>query len=166
MIRMRYARWLREHGWIVSGVYVVLALLAAAVLSDIDQHHPVESVRVIQTSAAEQLLGAIAAGMIAFTGLTRVTYPAPTWDDLLALAVDEIRMCGSNSLQVVRRLRLLLENLEATVTAERRRAVRDRLDRLDAAIEREIPPADRADARVGDPQGLGLSRLRVEPGRA
>ena len=104
--------------------------------------------------------------LLGVRGFTRVTYPAPTWDDLLALAVDEIRMCGSNSLQVVRRQRLLLENLEASVTVERRRAVRDRLERLDAAIEHQIPPADRADARVADPQGLGLSRLRVESGRA
>ena len=81
-------------------------------------------------------------------------------------AIDEIRMCGSDSLQVVRRLRLLLENLEATVTADDALPSRDRLERLDAAIEREIPPADRADAHVADPQGLGLSRLRVEPGPA
>ena len=72
----------------------------------------------------------------AVRGFTRVTYPAPTWDDLLALGTDEIRMFGSDSLQVVRRLRLLLENLAETITPDRRAAVHDRLERLDAAIER------------------------------
>ena len=58
--------------------------------------------------------------LVGVRGFTRVTYPAPTWDDLVALGVDEIRMYGSDSLQVVRRLRLLLENLAETVTADRR----------------------------------------------
>jgi hypothetical protein len=68
-------------------------------------------------------------------------------------------MCGAGSLQVVRRLRMLLVHLDATVSAERRAAVQDRLQRLDALIEREIPLVDRADAYVADPQGLGLSRF-------
>ena len=46
--------------------------------------------------------------LVGVRGYTRVTYPAPTWDDLLALATDEIRMYGADSLQVVRRLRLAL----------------------------------------------------------
>jgi uncharacterized membrane protein len=91
-------------------------------------------------------------------GYTRVTYPAPTWDDLLALGVDEIRMYGAASLQVVRRLTMLLDQLEKTVSEERRPAVQERRRRLDALIESEIPVVDQADARVPDPQGLGLSR--------
>ena len=100
--------------------------------------------------------------LVGVRGFTRVTYPAPTWDDLVALGVDEIRMYGSDSLQVVRRLRLLLENLAETVMPDRRTVVLDRLVRLDAAIEAGIPEPDRADAHVTDPQGLGLSRARVE----
>jgi len=99
--------------------------------------------------------------LVGIQGFTRVTYPAPTWDDLLALGTDEIRMYGSDSLQVVRRLRLLLENLAGTVTAERRPAVLERLGRLDAAVEAGIAEPDRADAYVTDPQGLGLSRARI-----
>ena len=45
---------------------------------------------------------------------------------------------------------------------DRRTVVLDRLVRLDAAIEAGIPEPDRADAHVTDPQGLGLSRARVE----
>ncbi len=97
-------------------------------------------------------------------GYTRVTYPAPTWDDLLALATDEIRIYGADSIQVTRRLRLLYEHLEATVTPERRAAVRNRLERLDADVERSIGPGDRADARIPDPQGLGRSQVATPQG--
>ncbi len=96
--------------------------------------------------------------LVGVRGYARVIYPAPTWDDLLALATDEIRLYGAESLQVMRRMRLLYEHLETTVTNDRRAAVRERLERLDAAIERGIPEADRADARIPDPQGLGFSR--------
>jgi uncharacterized membrane protein len=101
--------------------------------------------------------------LVGVRGYTRVTYPAPTWDDLLALGTDEIRVYGASSLQVARRLRLLLENLAETVTPERRTAVLDRLDRLDAAIATEIAAPDLPDARVPDPQGLGLSRPAPRP---
>jgi uncharacterized membrane protein len=101
--------------------------------------------------------------LVGVRGYTRVTYPAPTWNDLLALGTDEIRMYGSDSLQVVRRLRLLLENLAETVTPDRRPAVLDRLERLDAGIEAGIGAPDQADARMTDPQGLGLTRAREEP---
>jgi uncharacterized membrane protein len=97
--------------------------------------------------------------LVGVHGYTRVTYPAPTWDDLLALATDEIRMYGADSLQVVRRLRRLFLNLAGTVAPERRAAVEDRLHRLDAALDQGIGPTDRADARIPDPQGLGLSRV-------
>ena len=55
-------------------------------------------------------------------------------------------------------MRDLLQNLDAAVLPERRGAVEDRLRRLDAACERELPVADQADARIPDPQGLGHSR--------
>jgi uncharacterized membrane protein len=91
-------------------------------------------------------------------GYTRVTYPAPTWDDLLAVGTDEIRVYGASSLQVVRRLRLLFEHLDAEVTPDRRPEVEGRLHRLESAVALEIAEVDRADAAVPDPQGLGLSR--------
>ena len=96
--------------------------------------------------------------LIGVGGYTRVTYPAPTWDDLLSLSLDEICIYGGGSLQIVRRMRMLLLNLDAAVSEDRRPAVHRQLAKLDAAIEREIPLADRADAYIPDPQGLGLSR--------
>ena len=97
--------------------------------------------------------------LVGVRGYVRVVYPAPTWDDLIALAIDEIRIYGAGSIQVMRRLRNLLQNLEAAVPPERREAVEDRLRRLDTACEQELPVADRADARIPDPQGLGHSRV-------
>lgn len=96
--------------------------------------------------------------LVGVRGYTRVVYPAPTWDDLIALGTDEIRIYGAGSIQVMRRLRNLFQNLELVVPPERRAAVEDRLRRLDAACEQELPTADRADARIPDPQGLGHSR--------
>ena len=97
--------------------------------------------------------------LVGVRGYTRVVYPAPTWDDLIALGLDEIRIYGAGSIQVMRRLRNLLQNLETAIPPERRQAVEDRLRRLDAACEQELPAADRADARIPDPQGLGHSRV-------
>ena len=102
--------------------------------------------------------------LVGVRGYTRVTYPAPTWDDLLALGVDEIR-------DVRRRLAPGRPPAAAPAREPRRdgdcpsagpRCV-DRLDRLDVAIATEIPAPDLADARVPDPQGLGLSRPAPRP---
>lgn len=48
-------------------------------------------------------------------GILRFTFPAPTWEDYLSLAFDEIRMCGSQSLQVLRRLRAALGDLSESL---------------------------------------------------
>ena len=37
MTRLRWERGVREHGWVVSGAYVLLAILLALVLSRIDR---------------------------------------------------------------------------------------------------------------------------------
>ena len=97
--------------------------------------------------------------LVGVRGYTRVVYPAPTWDDLIALGIDEIRIYGVGSIQVMRRMRDLLQHVDEVVPPERRGAVEDRLRRLDAACELELPVADRADARLPDPQGLGHSRV-------
>ena len=90
----------------------------------------------------------------------RVIIPVPNWDDYLSLALDEIRICGSESLQVLRRLRSALVNLSETVEDdERRLAARRYLDHLDAEIGRSSFDAlDRTTAGERDPQGLGLTR--------
>ena len=94
------------------------------------------------------------------TGALRVVYPTPDWPDLLELAVDEIRLSGTRSLQVVRRLRALLEDLREAIPEHRRPAVDLELRRLDAAIPRSFDDAvDRRQAAVSDRQGLGVGEV-------
>ena len=47
------------------------------------------------------------------TGVIRLVYPTPTWEDLVELALDEIRAFGAGQYQVARRLRALLDALVA-----------------------------------------------------
>jgi uncharacterized membrane protein len=92
-------------------------------------------------------------------GQLRVTLPLPGWEDLIGLALDEIRYCGATSVQVMRRLRALLLDLIADVPPERHPALRRQMERVDRSIVEHFPDADdlRA-AQVEDRQGLGLSR--------
>ena len=86
-------------------------------------------------------------------------FPVPTWDDFLVLAFDEIRYCGATSIQVMRRLRALLQDLTEHVPEERRPALERYLERVDKGIHRAFEePDDRKDALAQDRQGLGLSR--------
>jgi len=64
---MRAARWLREHGWIVPVAYVLLAIVFGLVLPRVDRANP--GLHFLGALAVEQLLAAIASGMIAFTGI-------------------------------------------------------------------------------------------------
>src|SRR5262249_29907964 len=53
------------------------------------------------------------------TRRVRLIYRTPDWEDFVVLAVTEIRMFGGSSIQVVRRLRAMLEDLLETLPAER-----------------------------------------------
>jgi uncharacterized membrane protein len=94
-------------------------------------------------------------------GSLRLVYPVPEWEDFLVLAFDEIRYCGASSIQVMRRMRALLSDLEKQVPPERRPALERYLERVDNGIRRTFEDADdRRDALEADRQGLGLSRQR------
>ena len=81
--------------------------------------------------------------------------------DFVVLAFDEIRFCGANSIQVMRRMRALLKDLEEHVPPERRPALQRYLERVDNGIRRAFEDLDdRKDASEVDRQGLGLSRER------
>lgn len=95
------------------------------------------------------------------SGSLRLVVPVPDWDDFLVLAFDEIRYCGANSIQVMRRMRALLQDLALHVPAERRPALLSYLERVDKGIGRTFEDQDdRRDALDPDRQGLGLSRGR------
>ena len=93
-------------------------------------------------------------------GRLRVVVPMPTWDDYLALAFDEVRHYGADSIQVMRRLRAALVGLsQADAKPMHRAAIEAYLRHLDRAIaQSELDAQDRAAARQPDAQGLGLSR--------
>ncbi len=93
---------------------------------------------------------------------TGLVVPVRRWQDYLALSVTEIREYGHSSIQVVRRLRAMLEELADSVLLERREAVVLELERLDDAVAREwgqtvdIDLAGRADRQgIGGPSARG-----------
>jgi uncharacterized membrane protein len=92
---------------------------------------------------------------------TGVVVPARSWEDYLALTVDEIREYGRGAIQIMRRMRALLEELYAEVRPEYRAAVRDELARLDATVARSFGDSVDLDrASVADTQGIGGPRTR------
>jgi uncharacterized membrane protein len=91
------------------------------------------------------------------TGAIRLVYPVPTWEDLVELALDEIRAFGAGQYQVARRLRALLDDLIADVPEKRRPALLQQGTLLDDAVASAIPQNQRADALVPDRQGIGMS---------
>ena len=89
-------------------------------------------------------------------GTVRVLVETRRWDDLLALALTEIREYGATSTQVTRRTRALLDRLEARVRPEHRAAVADQIAALQSSLERSVSdPAAREFAGRPDPQGIG-----------
>ena len=93
------------------------------------------------------------------SGVLRLVFPAPTWEDFLSLAFDEIRFYGAASLQVMRRLRAALYDLDRVVPPARQKAIRHYIDHLDVTVKKSISDSeDLTTASQQDRQGLGLSR--------
>jgi uncharacterized membrane protein len=89
-------------------------------------------------------------------GTPRLLMPGRTWADYLTLAVTEIREYGSGSIQVTRRLRAILEDLQESVRPEHRPAVDAEIAKLDATIATGFAGSvDEDQARARDRQGIG-----------
>jgi CheY-like chemotaxis protein len=83
-------------------------------------------------------------------GDLRLVFRTPNWEDFVHLTCTEIRHCGAGSIQIIRRMRSLLENLEQTLPAHRHAELRQQLELLDREIDGHYPfPEDRALARIG-----------------
>ena len=96
------------------------------------------------------------------SGQVRLIYRTPNWDDFVSLAVAEIRQYGGTSVQIMRRLRGMLEYLITVLPSKRAPLLQEQLDLLDSAVENAfIDPRDRALASVADSQGLGGSLKRM-----
>ena len=59
------------------------------------------------------------------SGQPRLIFRTPNWEDYVQVACSEIRACGTSSLQVVRRMRAMLENLRDTLPEHRRATLED-----------------------------------------
>ena len=82
--------------------------------------------------------------------------PIRRWPDYLMMSVTEIREYGDTSIQVVRRLRAMLEELSEAVLPERRDAVRRELERLDRSVALRWGETVDVDlASRSDRQGIG-----------
>jgi uncharacterized membrane protein len=91
-------------------------------------------------------------------GKLRLVYRTPDWDDYVSLAVVEIRQFGKDSIQIVRRMRAMLEALIETVPPQRAAPLRAELAILARGVERDFPDLeDRARAATGDSLGVGGS---------
>jgi uncharacterized membrane protein len=90
-------------------------------------------------------------------GKLRLVIPFPTWDDLLQLSFDEICFCGATSVQVMRRMNALVNDLIPAVSEERRPSLRRWDARLKATIARSfVDGEERTEALQQDRQGLGM----------
>jgi uncharacterized membrane protein len=90
------------------------------------------------------------------SGRLRLIFRTPNWENFVHLAFSEIRSCGSNNLQIVRRLRAMIQNLLQTLPLHRHAALHQELSLLDREIEKNFTyPEELALARVADTQGLG-----------
>jgi uncharacterized membrane protein len=89
-------------------------------------------------------------------GQLRLVYRTPNWEDFVLLAVTEIRQYGRDSIQIVRRLRAMLENLIDTLPERRDPMLRLELSLVEASSKRTfLDLYDQALAETGDLQGMG-----------
>jgi uncharacterized membrane protein len=87
---------------------------------------------------------------------TGLLIPVRRWEDYLILATTEIREYGAASIQVMRRMRAMLEELRDQVREEHRPAVEEELARLDATVARTFGDSVDLDrAGSADAQGIG-----------
>ena len=90
------------------------------------------------------------------TGHVRLLYRTPNWEDFVHLAVTEIRQYGGDSIQVVRRLKAMLDNLIEVLPEKRAPLLRLELSLLEATSKRMFADLyDQALAETGDLQGIG-----------
>lgn len=98
-------------------------------------------------------------------GSVLLSLPRPSWAEYVALALDEIRQYGSGSIQVARRLRYLLLDLEAVAPAFRQEPIARQLRLLDAGLEASFSLRDdRRSAGQPSASGQGPASPPAQPG--
>jgi uncharacterized membrane protein len=94
----------------------------------------------------------------------RLLYRTPDWPDFVGLAVTEIRQYGKDSIQIVRRMRAMLESLIRVLPPERALRLQEELEILHRTVERAFEdPEDRTRADLGDSLGIGGRASALNP---
>ena len=89
-------------------------------------------------------------------GQLRLVYRTPDWDNFVSLAITEIRQFGRGSIQIIRRMRAMLESLIEIVPPQRAALLRAELELLDRGAELDFrDPDDRVRAASADSLGVG-----------
>ena len=100
------------------------------------------------------------------TGNLRLLIYFPTWEDFLRLAFDEIRFYGANSVQVMRRMKALVNGLLSILPEERWPALLHWQERIKFTVERSFgDQEDKLTASAEDRQGLGTTRCASDRGK-
>jgi uncharacterized membrane protein len=89
------------------------------------------------------------------SGTVRVKRKLRNFDGLLVLSLTEIIRYGADAPQVVRRLRAVLDELEATLPAERQAIIAGQRSLLEAAVSAALPAPFMPVASAPDRGGLG-----------
>ncbi len=103
------------------------------------------------------ILGTVAHRTLALGGPT-VHIRASPWEDMVELALSEISLYGASSVQIPRRMRALLDELEYSVPAERRAALIVERIRLESLVRVAHGPEPDPMLLVSDPYGVGMAR--------
>jgi uncharacterized membrane protein len=94
-------------------------------------------------------------------GQLRLVVPYPAWEDFLRLAFDEIAAYGAQSVQVMRRMKALVNDLASRLPEDRHVALHHWGMRLQSTIARSFEDLEeKEEASVEDRQGLGVPSKR------
>ena len=90
------------------------------------------------------------------SGELRLIFRTPNWEDYVHLSCIEIRQFGASSIQIMRRMRSMLENLVHTLPQHRHAGLYQQMELLDRTVEEHYSfSEDIAIAKIPDSQGLG-----------
>jgi uncharacterized membrane protein len=89
------------------------------------------------------------------SGAVRVKRKLRNFEGLLVLSLTEVVRYGADAPQVVRRLRAVLDELEATLPAERQATIAGQRSLLEAAVSAALPAPFMPVASTPDREGLG-----------
>lgn len=97
-------------------------------------------------------------------GTTRVLAPVHTWNDLVRLGVEEIRIYSADSIQVARRLRAMLGDLGDRLAEPRLAVIEQQTDLLLASIDENFPHAGDRERAKAKTTSVGASEGGAPPG--